>query len=235
MGGIGKVSGDMTGGTSNRHTLGPSPAWDPMRFVMIGTVGALSIVPRIVRMLYRDAWFEDTAYLYHAYLLSVGKAPFLDMLTLHPPLLEFVLSRFYLIFGVSYRTAELLTAFALAGASVLIYRILSVRTGRFTSALALLVFGLHPLFFRYHIFEREVFVLAAYAAAFAVLARAGGRMSWMLAGSMLGMAVAVKLSGGMLFFALMIVLLVPRNPTSATVNVPTRADRTLAALSPRNT
>ena len=79
----------------------------------------IAVVPRVIRLLYWEAYFEDSVYLYHAFAINIGRRPFIDMICTHPPTIENLLSILYNIFGVSYRVAEIFTALIMVAASFL--------------------------------------------------------------------------------------------------------------------
>lgn len=121
--------------------------------------GIIFLVPRLIRMLYHKVWLEDTMYLYAGFAIKNGLVPYRDFAHFHPPLLEFILSIFYRIFGTTYLTAEILTQSIVFIITFLIFiigrRIKDEKTGLFAG----LIFANSSLVFRYHIFGREIFTL----------------------------------------------------------------------------
>ncbi len=141
----------------------------------------LLAAPRILRILYPLVWIEDPNYIYAAFLIKSGLSPFHDFASPNLPLFEFILAGLYEIFGVSYRIAEIFTALtAVFTASCLflgmnkLYKMHHVRSSKTHQFLfvwtAPLLYSLHPLIFRYHVFDREILTAAAAAAAFCLVA-----------------------------------------------------------------
>ncbi len=140
---------------------------------------ALLAVPRIVRLLYPQVWIEDESYLNGAFMLSRGWMPYRDFPLPHLPALEALLAAVFLVAPASIRTAELVTqTSALAGSGLvfLLGREMERRgdAPRHTPAAAAAVFAMSALLFRYHVFEREIFVVPAVVAAVWMCVRAAG-------------------------------------------------------------
>jgi len=117
-------------------------------------------LPRLFRLFYPYAWFEDSAYLYHAFAFKSGLKPFIDTICVHPPTIEYLLAGLYNLFGISYRVAEVLSAVIISLSTIFLFdiarRIFDKHIGLFVAA----TFSFSSLLFRYHIFEREVFTIA---------------------------------------------------------------------------
>ena len=90
----------------------------------------IALVPRIARWFHPEVWMEDSAYIYHAFTLMSGQQPFIDSIYAHPPGLERFLAFFYSIFGVSYRTAEILSSFVMIITTLCIYELSKKETSK---------------------------------------------------------------------------------------------------------
>lgn len=186
------------------------------RWICPVLVLVVAVLPRILRLRFPEVWFEDAAYLYHAFTLNSGHRPFLDGIYAHPPLLEALLSIFYGWFGTSYRVAELLTASVAAATTLAVYRLLETMTGRWTALLGATAFSLAPLLNRYHVFEREIFTTALAGLAFLLLQDNGQKSKKaLLAGAISGAAMTIKLSGAFLLPALLAAYLWMKRPRAA--------------------
>ena len=168
----------------------------------------IAALPRVIRLLYPYAWFEDTANIYHGFALQAGQRPFLDILTVHPPAFEGFLSLLYRIFGVTYTVPEILSALVMTTMALLLCdatrRLLDPVAAWFAAA----VFSGASLLARYHIYEREVYT-AALAVLVAWLLVARKEHVWLYAsiGVLCGAGFAVKFSGVFLPAAVVISLL----------------------------
>jgi hypothetical protein len=167
---------------------------------------ALLAVPRIVRLLYPQVWIEDESYLNGAFMLARGWMPYRDFPLPHLPVLELLMAGLFQMAPVAIRTAELCTAAAAFAGSALVFQLGSdwERRGEapaHTSTAAALLFATSPLLFRYHVFEREVFVVPAVLAAVWTIARqrpaaaprAQDRAAC-AAGALLALAMTIKLT-----------------------------------------
>lgn len=141
----------------------PAWAWIVLAAAIVG--------PRAARMAAPRMWLEDTPYPYAAFLITRGQRPHGDFVCPHFPVLEFALAAAYRIFGASPRTAETLTQIATALSACLVFALTRrawVRLlppgprrpihGFGPGVLAALLFGACSLTFRFHLFEREVFL-----------------------------------------------------------------------------
>jgi hypothetical protein len=179
----------------------------------------IAALPRLIRLIYPYAWFEDAAYIYHGFALQAGLRPFQDILFVHPPAFEGLLSLLYRVFGTTYRVPEILSALVMTGTALLVFdsvrRLLSAGSALFASA----VFSGSALLARYHIYEREV-----YTAGLAVL------VIWLLVsrrerpglyvgiGILCGIGFAIKFSGIFIPAAVIIYLLADKKrPAALTV------------------
>lgn len=167
-----------------------------LKFLNFSMLVLIAVVPRVARLRFHQAWFEDSAYLYHGFALLAGQRPFVEGIYAHPPAPEYLLAACYRIFGVSYRVAEALSAAVMAITTILIYKLCKKMTGPWTALIGAAAFSLSPLLFRYHVFEREVFTVALASLAFFWL-QAGNdnRIRAALIGALAGVAAAVKISG----------------------------------------
>lgn len=127
------------------------------RKVVVPLTLLLIIVPRLARFCYERVWIEDPNYLYAAYLLTLGDKPFVDFAQPNLPVLEYFLAGLYRIFGPSYQVAELLTALTVALTAGLLAFIGFRLWGSAAGLIAALAYSSHPLIFRYHLCDREVF------------------------------------------------------------------------------
>ncbi len=137
------------------------------RILMIGAL----FLPRLLRFLHPDVQIEDPNYIYGAFLILRGFTPFIDFAQPNPPLLESLIALLYMLFGISYRIPELLSALAFFGQSILIWRLGARWFNERAGVLASLLFASHFLPFRYHLFERETFATLALSGALLILAR----------------------------------------------------------------
>jgi hypothetical protein len=164
--------------------------------VRSGWVAALLfLLPRIASLLSPTLWLEDDDYLDLGWELSLGRAPYVDVPIPHHCLLELVLAALFRLAGPSLLLPELLNGAALWGTAILLHRLLR-RAGRpGTGLLAGLVFSLTPILFRYHLWEREVFLILCFSAVLLLLAAPQARTrTFLAAGALLGLAVVLKLT-----------------------------------------
>ena len=165
------------------------------------TIAALLLllaVPRLARIAYPQVWIEDESYLNGAFLLARGFLPYRDFPLPHLPLLEMLLASIFQIAPIAIGTAEIFTQTAAFGASVLVFFAGRRLGDTLTGASAALVFATSGLLFRYHLFEREVFVVVPVLAAFLIaLPREHERDSTrraVVVGVLMFAALAVKLT-----------------------------------------
>lgn len=126
----------------------------------IGWILVLALIaPRLIRMLYPQVWIEDDFYLESAWLVAAGARPYLDFVQPHMPLLEWFAGAYLKLFGTSHLSLELLNQAAIFITSILVYRLSSRVTGRTGAAVAALLYSYSSLLFRYHMYERESFVV----------------------------------------------------------------------------
>ena len=173
----------------------------------------IAAAPRLVRMTWPQVWIEDDAYLAGVFALSRGLLPYRDFPLPHLPLLEAVAALAIRLPFPTLRTAELLTQVAAAGASVMVFLIGQRLAGRGTGLVASAIFSVSPLLFRYHLFEREVFVvvpvLAAVAIAIGERWQSSERTRGVVSGALIAVAMCIKLTAvsaligvaGYLYFA----------------------------------
>lgn len=165
------------------------------RLVFIATLA----IPRVARLAYPQLWIEDESYLNCAFLLAAGHRPYVDFPLPHLPALEAVLAAAFQVFPISIRTAEAFTQIAAFAGSVLVYAIGSLLTDRVEAGAAALIFATSPLVWRYHVFEREVFLVLPVLVATWLALRApesqGRRDGHAIAlGALLAVALSVKLT-----------------------------------------
>ncbi len=139
---------------------------------MVATaVCLLLIVPRVLRLAHPQIWIEDESYLTGALMLSHGFLPYRDFPLPHYPLLELLLAAALHLVHASIRTAEVTTQIAALAGSLLVFALGRRLDGPLTGAIAALVFATSGLLFRYHLFEREVFVVVPVIAAVLLASR----------------------------------------------------------------
>lgn len=179
---------------------------------------ALATVPRVLRIVYPEVWIEDAKYLYHAYALSIGQQPYIDGIYAHPPTFEGILAMLYRLTGVSYRVAEIFSAFIMALSALLLYNLCRRIMGRWVALAACAAFSCAPLLFRYHVYEREVFTVFLATAAFWVqTAYSKSPKSAFFTGSLAGMAVALKISAVFYLPPLLLVFLMRHSVRQAII------------------
>lgn len=159
----------------------------------------LLALPRIIRLLWPQVWIEDDSYLNGAFLMASGRAPYTTFPLPHFPLLEASLAALLKIFPATIRTAEVFTQAAALAGSILVWRVGRRLGGAVCGAAAALIFATSPLLFRYHVFEREVFlVVPVLAATWLALVPAGaGAPRYRrpaIQGLLLAVAMAIKLT-----------------------------------------
>lgn len=172
----------------------------------------IAVLPRLFRILYPYAWFEDAAYLYHAFAFKSGLKPFIDTICVHPPTIEYLLAGLYNLFGVSYRVAEIFSAIIIAFSAILIFDITRHIFNNYIALFAVIIFSLATLLFRYHIFEREIFTLTISIVIMWMLMQINFNATHaFLIGGLAGIAMGIKFSGLFILPAIIITLLVQRD------------------------
>ncbi len=126
---------------------------------------ALLVVPRMLRLAYPQVWIEDESYLTGALMLSHGWLPYRDFPLPHYPVLEALLASVFHVVHASIRSAEITTQIAALAGSLLVFALGRRLDGLLTGAVGALVFATSGLLFRYHLLEREVFVVVPVLAA----------------------------------------------------------------------
>lgn len=186
----------------------------------------LLALPRIARMLHPQVWIEDDSYVHGAFLLSRGYLPYHDFPLPHFPLLETMMAAVFLIAPITIRTAEAFTQIAAFVASLLVFAIGRRLADVVTGTCAALVVATSSLLFRYHVFEREVFLVVPVLAAFLLMTqRDDDRAGWrpVTAGVLLACAIAVKLTAATALVGIVAWLLVDRRHRAAAVVTMTAA------------
>lgn len=159
-------------------------------------VALIAILPRLFRIFYPYAWFEDSVYLYHAFAFKSGLKPFVQTLCVHLPTIEYLLAGFYNIFGVSYRVAEIMTAIIVVISTILLFDIARRLFDKYIALIVIALFSFSSLLFRYHIFERELFTLfIAILVMWFIVCRNSKPLNWFLIGILAGVGASIKLSG----------------------------------------
>ena len=131
------------------------------------------VVPRLLRLAYPQIWIEDESYLTGAWMLSHAFLPYRDFPLPHFPLLEAALASIFRLTHASIRTAEVTTQIAALTGSLLVFVLGRRIDGLLTGAVAAAIFATSGLLFRYHLFEREVFIVVPVIAAVLVASRQG--------------------------------------------------------------
>ncbi|MEO0106953.1 MAG: glycosyltransferase family 39 protein [candidate division WOR-3 bacterium] len=168
----------------------------------------IAALPRFFRILYPYAWFEDSIYLYHAFAFKSGLKPFLQTICVHPPTIEYLLAVLYNLFGVSYRIAEILTAVIISVSTILLFDIARRIFDKYIAIFVISVYSLSSLFFRYHIFEREIFTLFISILVMWFIIRSDFKpLNWVSIGILAGVGFSIKLSGIFILPAAVIYLL----------------------------
>jgi hypothetical protein len=175
-------------------------------------------------MVWPQVWIEDESYLNGAFLLATGHAPYTGFPLPHFPLLEGSLAALLEIFPTAIRTAEAFTAAAAWVSSIFVWRIGRRLGGEVCGVAAALIFATSPLLFRYHVFEREVFLVVPVLAASWLVLRWPGTgertetRTIVIAGVLLAIAMAIKLTAASYVAALFLfILLVNRQRDRAVV------------------
>jgi len=167
------------------------------RGALVAVLGVLALA-RLARMAWPQIWIEDESYLNLAFMMSRGARPYVDFPLPHLPLLEGLLALLFQVLPASIRTAEAFTQAAAYAASVLVYVIGRRLSGTTGGVAAALVFATSGLLFRYHVFEREVFLIVpVLAATLLIVGRAGDGLAPREArgvAALLVVALAIKLT-----------------------------------------
>lgn len=122
-------------------------------------IGLLFLAPRVARVLYPYVWMEDPFYLYASHLIKHGAIPFRDFGHTQLPGAEYFLAFFYSLLGSSYRVAEVITQIVVYANAWLIFLVGKRLYNQTAGLWAGLLFSCSSLMFRYHVWEREVFIL----------------------------------------------------------------------------
>ena len=133
--------------------------------IVTWSICALLVVPRLIRLAHPQIWIEDESYLTGALMLSHGWLPYRDFPLPHYPLLEALLASVFRLTHPSIRIAEITTQIAALTGSLLVFALGRRLDGLLTGAAAALIFATSGLLFRYHLFEREVFIVIPVLAA----------------------------------------------------------------------
>jgi hypothetical protein len=181
------------------RSSGKSPPLAQSRILGIGGgVMVILLAPRLIRMLYPELWVEDDFYLESAYLMRDGMRPYLDFVHPHMPVLEFAIAGWMRVFGASHRSIEVLNQGAIYLTSLLLMRFAQRIAGRGSALCAAILYAFGALVFRYHVFEREIFVgvLILGAALIAIDERPPAALRTAAMALLMIAACAVKLTAG---------------------------------------
>lgn len=177
----------------------------------VGGLLLLLALPRLLRMAHPQVWIEDESYLNGAFMLARGFQPYRDFPLPHFPALEALMAAIFLVAPVTVRTAEAVTQLAAFCGSVLVFAVGRRLGGFAVGTLAALVFATSALVFRYHVFEREVFVvvpvLGAMLVAMRPAAAARAARDGIAVGALMFVALAIKLTAAAACAALLAYLL----------------------------
>jgi hypothetical protein len=135
------------------------------RAIVAAAICVILAVPRVARLAHPQVWIEDDSYLTGALMLSHGFFPYRDFPLPHYPTLEALLASVFHLARASIRAAEVTTQIAAFAGSVLVFALGRRLDGVLTGATAAIIFATSGLLFRYHVFEREVFVVVPVLAA----------------------------------------------------------------------
>lgn len=118
---------------------------------------ALLLGPRLLRIAYPYLWVEDDVYWNNAFLILEGQKPYEDFIQPHFPALEYLLAVFFALFKPTFLTAEVLTAAAVAAMALLLFMVVKEEGSWLKALLTVFFLSTSQLFFRYHIFQLEIF------------------------------------------------------------------------------
>lgn len=190
------------GQAKTTHT--PTPA--RTRALALAGLLVLLAIPRIARLAYPQIWIEDESYLNGAFMLSRGFMPYRDFPLPHFPALDALLASVFLVAPISIRTAEVVTQLATFAGSVLVFTLGRRLGDPLSGGCGALVFATSALLFRYHVFEREVFLVVPILCAVLLASRPaeGGRetRAALGAGLLIFVAITIKLTAIAALFAL---------------------------------
>lgn len=155
---------------------------------------ALLVLPRLLRPLGGLVWIEDEGYLNAALMLRHGFAPYSEAPLLNFPLLDGLLAGLVAAAGASLRAVEALTQLVVLLASWQVVRLGARLAGPRAGAAAGLLFAWSALLLRYHVFEREPFLLVPLLAATTLALDARDARRGVAVGGWLALALLVKLT-----------------------------------------
>jgi hypothetical protein len=159
-------------------------------------LGIVFLIPRAVRFFHSEVWIEDPFYLYGPYLITEGFYPFRDFIHSQFPGAEYVLAFFYALFGSSYHVAEALNQVLVYVTTWLVFLLGKRLFGVAGGVGAAIVLSLSSLIFRYHVWQREILILALLAGTYYSLLRTGPVRirQFLLPALLLSLAVSIKLT-----------------------------------------
>jgi hypothetical protein len=190
------------------------------------SIGLLALaMPRIVRLVYPQVWLEDESYLNGALMLSRGFLPYRDFPLPHFPALELLLAAVLRLASPTVRAAEIVTQTAAFLGSVGVFALGLRLRDALTGACAATIFATSALLFRYHVFEREVFVVVPVLAAVLLVSPRGPQSATtgrgVAAGVLIFVALAIKLTAVAPLAAITLQLWIERRGRTATTVVGT--------------
>ena len=162
-------------------------------------------------------------------MMSRGFLPYRDFPLPHLPALELAVAALFSVVPATLKTAEIVTQCAAYAGSWLVFLIGRRLGDVFAGAAAAVIFATSALLFRYHLFEREVFVVVPVMAAVLMVSAPALRHPWsgratlvaVSAGALLALALAIKLSAAAALVGVGLHLLTQRRRQCATVVVGT--------------
>jgi hypothetical protein len=160
-----------------------------------GALAALLLAaPRLLRMALGVVRVEDEGYLNAALMLRLGFTPYAEVPLLNFPLLDGLLAGVVAVVGPSLRAIEALTALAAFVVSWQVFRLGRRLGGPRAGWIAGLLVAWSPLVARYHLFEREPFLLVPLLAAVALALEPPSPRRALAQGGLLAAALLVKLT-----------------------------------------
>lgn len=170
-------------------------------------IGLIIVLPRLLRLAAPLVHIEDPNYIYGSFLILKGMVPFADFAQVNPPLLESLIAALYMIFGVTYRIPEIMSALAYVITAIILVRLGERFFSKIAGVLAATLYSWHFLVFRYHVFEREIYAtLAIFAALDLMTRKKTDKWSYLSAGLLMGFGFGCKQTALVSFAVIMLFL-----------------------------
>jgi|GEM_PF-3203353 len=118
---------------------------------------AALLLPRLARYFYPEADLEDASYLDIIACLSRGQRPYVDFVNTHFVFPEILLALLYRITWPTYRVTEAVTALVVTSTAIVIYFLGKELRSRRLGIIAAALYATHPIFFKYHLYEKEIY------------------------------------------------------------------------------